>query len=261
MRFYKPISLAIGILFSVNSYADGILEDEPYLIGWSKVITLSAGPAWAWPGDDQTLGRLYVYPVNFDEVHRFRGSKDASTLGTGEVFLALQHQTGPNMIGRLGLAFAGSSQVEVKGTMDLVGVPSVANYSYHINHTRVAIKGLLATENPGYYVQPYLSGSFGIGFNHAYSFQTQPPVYLLNPGVALLQLGYQSNTTQGFSFTLGAGVQKSLSRHWQVGLGYEFADWGKSRLNNEMPDPWGYGYPKLSNLYTHELQFSLSFIC
>ena len=32
------------------------------------------------------------------------------------------------------------------------------------------------------------------------------------------------------TYTLGTGVQKILNAHWQVGVGYEFSDWGQSSL-------------------------------
>jgi len=63
-------------------------------------------------------------------------------------------------------------------------------------------------------------------FNHAYSFNNTPTIF-----EALPNANFSSNTETAFTYTLGAGVQRVINQHWQVGIGYEFADWGKSKLS------------------------------
>lgn len=69
---------------------------------------------------------------------------------------------------------------------------------------------------------------------------------------------FASNTTTAFTYTLGAGVQRHLNPHWQVGIGYEFSDWGSSQLNRASGQTLNSGL-LLSHLYTNELLFNLTY--
>lgn len=226
--------------------------------GWVPVITLSAGPAWSSPGKSQDF---YNTSGALIQSNRFVDISDSNTLGTGEIFFSLQHRLSQFLMGRLGIAIAGASDVRTRGTVTLNGQENVASYAYKINHGRVAIKGLLAADSHEFFVQPYISGSLGIGFNHSHSFYTSPQITLAATGIPSALFDYASNTEQGFAFTLGAGILKRLNQNWEVGIGYEFADWGKSTLSSNLPTPWNYSPPHLNKVYTHELQFSLSYLC
>ncbi|HAT8718368.1 TPA: porin family protein, partial [Legionella pneumophila] len=62
-----------------------------------------------------------------------------------------------------------------------------------------------------------------------------------------------------FTYTLGAGVQKSISEHWQLGVGYEFADWGKSELGRASGQTLNEGL-KLNHLYTNGVVLNLTYV-
>ena len=74
----------------------------------------------------------------------------------------------------------------------------------------------------------------------------------------MIQNNFAAYTQTSFTYTLGAGIQKILTNHWQVGLGYEFADWGQSRLNRASEQTIGQGL-SLSHLYTNGLVFNLTY--
>jgi hypothetical protein len=243
----------LGVFLSLDVYAtaDSIYDEEFPLI-WAPIITLSGGPAWAKPGQNQYL---YSNPPPQNDYYHYNSK--TGILATSEIFFGLQRFVYPCLIGQLGLGVAGASDAKASGEVDVDGIPAVNAYDYKVNHARIELKGkLIAT----YYklVQPYVSGSFGGGFNntHAYVPTTIDPV-LYPP------FWFAAKTTRAFSYTLGAGLQTNLDRHWQVGAGYEFADWGKSYL---APDPLRPLYPIVTNgpglthLYTHELLFSLSYL-
>lgn len=63
--------------------------------------------------------------------------------------------------------------------------------------------------------------------NNAHGFQSTPTLI-----DALPTPGFSSHTQTAFTDTVGTGIQKALHQHWQVGVGYEFADWGKSSLGH-----------------------------
>ena len=70
---------------------------------------------------------------------------------------------------------------------------------------------------------------------------------------------FTTNTQTAFSYTLGAGIQKSFSKNWAAGIGYEFADWGNSQLNRAPDQTLGNGLA-LNHLYTHGLQFNITYL-
>ena len=58
---------------------------------------------------------------------------------------------------------------------------------------------------------------------------------------------------------MGAGVQKALNNHWQVGVGYEFADWGKSTLGRSLGQTLNTGL-SLNYFYTNGVLFNLTYL-
>ena len=70
---------------------------------------------------------------------------------------------------------------------------------------------------------------------------------------------FASNSTTAFTYTLGAGVQRQLNPHWQAGIGYEFADWGRSQLNRASGQTLNSGL-SLSQLYTNGFLFNLTYL-
>jgi opacity protein-like surface antigen len=117
----------------------------------------------------------------------------------------------------------------------------------------VAVKGKLLADM-GYMAIPYVSGSVGVGFNRAHNFNNIPVIFeaLPNPNFA-------SNTETAFSYTVGAGLQKALTPNWQVGAGYEFADWGKSQLGLAPGQTLGNGLAQ-DHVYTNALMFNVTYV-
>lgn len=69
---------------------------------------------------------------------------------------------------------------------------------------------------------------------------------------------FASNTTAAFTYTLGVGVERNINLHCQVGIGYEFADWGMSQLSRASGQTLNTGL-SLSHLYTNGLLFNLTY--
>lgn len=225
------------------------------------MISVSGGPVWGSHGKTQNFSRPINNALEITQQNQFNADGGSDVFGSGEVFFALQKSIYPGLSGRFGLAVAWSGEADMSGRVRLFVNSASARYKYNLSQTRVALKGLLAPNYQNWIVQPYLSGSVGVGFNNASKFRTNPNILLTGPLGRNQTYRYEDNTETGLSYTVGAGVQKSLTPNWQVGVGYEFADWGKSALDIALLPPFRYASPNMSHYYTHELQFTLSYIC
>ncbi|KTD08262.1 Outer membrane protein beta-barrel domain-containing protein [Legionella jamestowniensis DSM 19215] len=257
MRFIKGKECALMFiqvatlstpLYSAALFNDNaVSKDGPMSLNY--VVTLSAGPTWADPGETQTF---YLAP-GIEKT--FVADNSSHVLAAGELFLGLQKTLSEHLQGQLGLAVAAAGNARLSGIIWDDADPQFDNYSYgyRINHMHVAAKAKLLF-NAGYWVIPWISGSAGVGFNHAYDFNNTPLIF-----EAIQMPNFSSHTKTSFSYTLGAGIQKAVSNNWQVGLGYEFADWGKSQLNRAAGQTLNSGL-SLEHLYTNGVMFNITYL-
>ena len=101
---------------------------------------------------------------------------------------------------------------------------------------------------------PWISASAGVGFNHAYDYTNTPLIF-----EAVANPDFNDHIQTSFTYTLCAGLQKALNPHWQLGVGYEFADWGKSELGRTSGQAMNSGLV-LNHLYTNGILFNLTYI-
>jgi hypothetical protein len=244
----KIVATAASAFFVMNAFAGEMGVYDPDLpLEWASIITLSGGPAWANPGKDQYL---YPYPPPLNNY--FKANKNWTTLGTGEIYFGLQRFICSDVIGQFGIGAALASDAKLSGEISINGVPDVIGYNYKVMHGRAEFKGKLIAAAYNW-AQPYLSASLGVGFNHTHDYF---PV--TTNGVLYPPSYFNANSNVSFSYTAGAGLQRMLTQHWQVGVGYEFADWGKNYLGSD-DNLLGQG-PDSPHLYTHELLFSFSYL-
>lgn len=213
----------------------------------SYVMSLSTGPAWQNNGESQTF---YLYP-NIEKTYH---AKDTTNLlWNGELFLGIQKNWCATWQSQLGLAFAAAGKANLKGEIWDDADPQFNNYSYHyhVNHQHIALKGKIL-KDMGYSVIPWVSASIGIGFNKAQGFANTPTIQ-----EAVTMPNFVSKTVTAFSYNIGIGVQKIISNTWQIGIGYEFNDWGQSQLGRAEGQTIGKGL-KLNHLYTNGLVVNLT---
>ncbi len=249
MRYLTILSVIAGILLSCTQSLAGTTDSMAAPKDWTWVGTISVGPAWESAGQTQTF---YLTP---DIIKTYAASNITHALAEGEVFMGIQKQLPKMLQGQLGLAVAVTSSAKLSGNIWDDADPTFDNYSYRyqIQHTRIAAKIKLLADR-GYWVIPWVSASLGIGFNHAHDFQNTP---LLSEAVTLPN--FASNTQTSFTYTLGAGVQKWLKPHWQLGAGYEFADWGQSQLGRASGQTLNSGL-HLNHLYTSGVIVNLTYL-
>ena len=216
----------------------GTITKQP---DWTWVGALSMGPTW--PTNSTASQTFYLTPT-IEKTYTAKRSSNA--IFDGEVFLGLQKSVSQMVQAQLGLAVAATSNATRSG--DIWDDASIEFnnyiYNYKVQHTHVAAKGKLLADG-GYWLIPWVSASLGVGFNDAHGFKNTPTIFEAVPTP-----NFASNTQTTFTYTLGAGVQKSLNTHWQIGVGYEFADWGKSRLGRAAEQTLNQGLG-LNHLYTN----------
>lgn len=212
--------------------------------------TLSVGAVWENAG---TMQDIFLSPT-IEKI--YAPNKSSQNLADFKVFFGRQQPVSSVLTARWGLALGVTTNARLSGEIwdDADPQFSTAIYNYRIQHTHLAAKGQLLADF-GYWVTPWLSGNIGVGFNNASHFSNIPVVMPETQPTP----NFNSNTQTAFSYTLGVGVQKTLNEHWQTGVGYEFADWGRSALglaSNQTTN----ARIKLSHLYTNEVMFSLSYV-
>lgn len=214
----------------------------------SLVVTLSAGPVWESAGQTQTF---YLQP-NIEKT--YVANNNTHALADGELFIGIQQTLNPQIQAQWGLAVATTSNASLSGNIWDDADPTFNNftYGYQVEHTHIAAKGKLLSTRSFYTLNPYLSGSLGVGFNQSHNFKNTPLIFQ-----AVATPNFTSHTSTAFTYTVGVGVQKTLSTHWQAGVGYEFADWGHSSLSRAPEQTMGSGL-SLSHLYTNGLMFNLT---
>lgn len=216
-------------------------------VGW--VGTISLGPVWENAGSAQTI---FLTP---DIVKTYASNRPVRALFDGEFFLGVQKSVFQTLQSQLGLAVAATDDATLSGNIWDDADPTFNNftYGYKIQHVHVAVKGKLLYDACSWVI-PWVSASLGLGFNHAHSFESVPTIF-----EALPTPGFSSRRQTSFSYTLGAGVQKAINPHWQVGLGYEFADWGQSRLGQALGQTLNSGL-RLNHLYTNGFLINLTYL-
>lgn len=219
---------------------------KPNELNW--VGSFSVGPTWTNPGRQQTLSLTPQIEKTYT------ANQGTNTLADGEVFLGVKRDLPYALFTHVGLAGALTSKAGLSGEIWDDADPQFNNYAYgyQIQHAHLAVKAKVFKEI-NYPVLPWISASIGVGFNRSNSFYNTPLI-----SEAVIQNNFAAYTQTSFTYTLGAGIQKILTNHWQVGLGYEFADWGQSRLNRASEQTIGQGL-SLSHLYTNGLVFNLTY--
>lgn len=254
-------SILLGCLLSTNAIA-GAMGESYNEGGWPFVITLSGGPAWSISGESQTfylqpdVQKSYIAQLGGHQLKLLSTGNGTHTLGTGELFLGMRGMVNSIIEGQLGLALSTTTAVTLKGDIYEDADPNFNNYyySYKIRNSRLAIKGLVLYDTGYYDLYPYVSGSVGVGFNNSSSFSIIPKIYQEVPAPL-----FGSNMSRTLSFTLGTGIQMTLDNNWRIGMGYEFADWGASRLGIAPGQTVGTGL-RLGHLHAQEFLLSASYL-
>ncbi len=214
-------SLSSSVVFA-DQHAQPFSNRFTALLASSFVGSLSVGPDFASGGNTQTL------PLGPELTRTFTANQPGNTLANVEVLLGVQQPFTRHLQWQIGLDAATTSGATLSGNIWDDASPVFNNYTYRyqLKHTQLGLKGKLIG-NYGWSFMPWLSLMLGVGFNEAYSFANTPIIFEAVPTA-----DFTEHTTTTFTYGLGVGVQRTLAKHWQVGLGYEWVNWGKSQLGS-----------------------------
>lgn len=247
---YRIGLLALGLSSAAHAGTMGPTDftETP----WANVITLSAGPVWA---SGAKLQNLYFSP---ELTRTYTVNESTQPLTQGEIFLGRQRVLNAHFEGQLGVALVAVSKLKLSGDIWDFESPRFYNYTntYTVQHQHIALKGKILA-NHGHKLKPWISASIGAGSNKAANYNQVP---LICDVKVLTATNFPSRRTTSFVYTLGAGLQQALTQHWQIGVGYEFADWGKSSLGGAAAQPAGNKGLAINNIHTNGLLFNITWL-
>jgi opacity protein-like surface antigen len=252
MQMKMPIkSLIITIIADIlTTNAFGANFDYfSNLSDWPLVVSVSGGTGFTRAGATQTIN---LAPLT---IKTFAAHKATNTVAAGSVFIGLQKKLMPQLLGQYGFVIAKTSDANLQGYIwdDANPIFDNAIYQYHIQSTRVAVQGKLLLDKVRW-IEPWIGGSLGVSFNRAHGFNNIPTI-----AEALPMNNFDGHIENSFSYTLGAGFQTPINKNWQIGVGYEFADWGESQLNRANGQTENSG-PTMNHLYSQAIMLNLTYV-
>lgn len=247
--FLCCVLVAVSLLS--NQATAGMMWPAEPAEDWSWLASLSLGAAWANAGETQTF---YLAPAIRKT---YSATKKSTVLFAGELFVGMEKSLSSQWRGELGLALATTGNAKLQGEIWDDANVRFNNYSYNytVANTRLGLKGKLLYDNDNSLcLMPWVSASAGVGFNRSNDFTNTPLIFEAVPNE-----NFSNNTSTDFSYTLGVGLDKSISQHCRVGVAYEFSDWGKSSLGRASGQTLGSGLA-LNHLYTNGVMFNLTYL-
>ena len=214
-----------------------------------RYIGLSTGPTWYRVGQTQTV---WLQP---GFANTYAAATPVQTLARGEIFAGIQHAFTNWGIGQFGLAIAANSSAKAQGEVWETGDPLFNNftYTYRVSNVSILAKTKWFYEKLHDLYLPYVSAGVGIACTRSYGYAMNTLIF-----EALPISNFQNHLVTAFTYTLGLGIHKVITSHWQIGMGYEWSDWGQSALGNASGQTNG-GTIKLNQLHTQQLQFTFNY--
>lgn len=230
-HFYTPRHAAGLLLLAIVSSAAAAPS-------YTYVGTLSGGAMWENAGETEHLEIIPGVQT------KYKSNKESNTLGTGEVFVGGQYDSEKDWQAQFGIAFGGMSEATLEGDVYSPGSDGV--YRFKLNQTRLVAKAKILG-NLKTHFKNYVSASLGTTFYDAHDFENTS-----------LVPDFEDHSGNAFTYSAGIGMQYVISKNWQIGLGYEFTDWGKTHLGSA-PGQTSDNRLEVDHFYTNGLIFNISF--
>jgi hypothetical protein len=216
---------------------------------WSWMFSIKGGAALIQNKETKTF---YLAP-GIEKSYAAINSNNVE--GNFALFFGIQKILSPSLLGRIGIGAGFTTTTQLSGNIwDDADVQfNNFKYEYDLQHTQVTLDTKLLAD-VGLVVLPWISGSLGVGFNHASNFNSTPTVC----GVLPIP-NFTTQKTTGFTYGFGLGVEYPLREHLQIGLGYEFTRWGNNELGRAPEQTLNSGL-SFNNIYSNGILLNLNYI-
>lgn len=203
-------SFIAGLVTALSSYAI------------QPVVTLSGGIATPLGGQSQNLtfaNTTFNYqPDNSSVVKPIFGGS-----------IGLEYALNKSWIWQFGLGFYQTASNSVSGEEDQAPMlnPNAGNfwnYHYNVQSRQILFENKLFLTLPKE-MYPYFFLGLGEGFNRTSGFEVTPQ----NSGEVATAV-YGNNTNENFVYMTGLGLDKNISKHLRLGVGYRVGYLGKYDL-------------------------------
>ncbi len=210
---------------------------------------MSFNGGWSWPQSSKALP-IYYYQARFNPLVEVDNS---AYFFVGQVDFGIEKNFSNTLVIQWGGEIEATGGMEIQGEIPKTHerVKTKQFYRYCVKHQHLAAKAKLLA-NKHYFIMPWVSFALGVGLNTAYQYENiaEQPEPLFRH--------FDAGSTTHLTYTLGVGVQRAMTEHYQMGLGYEFANWGNSRLGPNTNQNLYYG-PELSPIYTNSLLLNITY--
>ncbi len=221
---------------------------------WHPMLTLTAGAAF-----NSDAGHSQNFPAT-DEIFSFfnyAANNTHQTLAIFGGFVGAEFLLHPKWDLQAGLAYYQPSTFHTNGIVTQGIDPDSENlytYKYAIQSRQLLAESKLLYHCR--YFHPYLSAGIGAAWNRSQSFAVN-----IQPPFTTLSNQFNNNTMTSFTYSVGLGLDVDMTKQARIGIGYRFADLGKSKTGNGIiDDVITQNTLSQSHLYTHEILAQLTFI-
>lgn len=226
---------------------------------WHRVVTLSGGAAFS-----DSVGQSTFIPIlnpAEDEFFNYAADSSNQTEFVWGAFLGMEGSLNQNWLLQSGFSYYQPTLFHPKGIVtqgvDVLSVDSFS-YQYEVQARQVLFENKLLY-NVLYHarvVHPYASAGIGIGINSSHNYRVN-----ILPPFTTFSNQFSNAERTSFSYRVGLGIDYELTTQLRVGIGYRFADFGKTKLGNALIDQ----VQTVNNLsqahfYTNEVLGQITFV-
>ncbi|MDR3476902.1 MAG: outer membrane beta-barrel protein [Gammaproteobacteria bacterium] len=229
-RFIKLSLITLTLITShislANDYDNTFLPDPRFEASLRPFVALGGGIAVT-----SKLGESKTFPIQnpiTDQFYSYNPHSPTQTAAIGDIFLGAEWVMHPRWALQLGINYNQTSAFNVKGTLTQgasVASQSQFTYQYKIEARQILLEGKLLYHCQDQF-HPYLLLGLGGSINTGYGFITNIPPTLT------FTRQYNNATKHSFSYRLGIGADFDMTPNIRLGLGYNFANFGKVNLGS-----------------------------
>ncbi len=225
MIFRKAVLIYIISLLSWPFTAVSGETGSLFTKSFSPVVALLGG------GGVLNANSSQIFTGTDDILFIYNANNTNNTIGSVGGFLGAEYVfPNANFFTQIGIEYLYFEKSKFTGHNTAGDEPATYthyNYSFNLNTEQwLASLRLLTTIHSRFH--PFVLAGIGVANNHADKFHLSTQ----ESGSINLTPTFSNHTHTNFSYTLGIGVDADIDKHFRIGFGYRFADFGSAALGN-----------------------------